>query len=69
MASSTLQTFRDPAFSLWQSAIHSTLLAQQAAGKISLPDGHSGLGVTADHPYMVASVQAMQHSRRSGHHF
>jgi hypothetical protein len=58
--SPNLQTFRDPAFSLWQSAVHSTLMKQHAAGKITLPQGHSGLGVTADHPLMVASNQAIQ---------
>jgi hypothetical protein len=58
--SPSLTTFRDPAFSLWQSAIHSTLLKHQAQGRITLTPGHRGLGVTADHPYMVASAQAMQ---------
>ena len=61
----SLQTFRDPAFSLWQSAVNSTLLAQSAAGKVTLPTGHSGLGVTASHPYMLASVQAIQHLQNS----
>jgi hypothetical protein len=54
-----LQTFRDPAFSLLQSAIHSTLLKHQAQGKITLPPGRRGLGVTADHPIMKAATQAM----------
>jgi hypothetical protein len=58
--SSTITTFRDPAFSLLQSAIHATLLKHQAQGRIALPKGRSGLAVTADHDYMAASVQAMQ---------
>ncbi len=59
-ATPNLITFRDPAFSLWQSAVHSTLLKYQAQGKVTLTPGHSGLGVTADHPYMAATVQAIQ---------
>jgi Calcineurin-like phosphoesterase len=60
--SPNFKTFRDPAFSLWQSAIHSTLLKHAAQGtlKTALTPGQSGLAVTADHPFMVASVQAMQ---------
>jgi hypothetical protein len=63
--SPSLRTFRDPAFSLWQSAIHSTLLKHQAQGRLSLPQGRTGLGVTADHPYMVASAQAIQQLQNS----
>jgi hypothetical protein len=58
--SPNLKTFRDPAFSLWQSAVHSTLLKHQAQGRVILAPGHRGLGVTADHPFMVASAQAIQ---------
>lgn len=61
MASATnLATFHDPTFSLLQAAIHQTLLKHSLAGRITLPKGHRGLGVTAEHPYMQAAVQAMQ---------
>jgi hypothetical protein len=62
MASTSFRSFRDPAFSLLQSAIHSTLLKHQAQGTLTVPlaQGRAGLGVTADHPFMVAAGQAMQ---------
>jgi hypothetical protein len=55
---STFQTFRDPAFSLWQSAIHATLLKQHAEARTVLPQS-KGLAATAEHPYMAASVKAI----------
>jgi hypothetical protein len=55
-----LRTFQDPAFSRWQSAVHTTLLRHQAQGKLTLPAGTGGLAATASHPFMVASTQAIQ---------
>jgi hypothetical protein len=37
MPSATLQTFRDPAFSLWQSAVHSTLFRSPTQNTLALP--------------------------------
>lgn len=55
-----LSTFRDPAFSLWQSAIHSTLKNHPVHSK-SLPAGSgAGIAATADHHYMLAAVGAME---------
>jgi hypothetical protein len=53
------QTFRDPAFSLWQSAIHATLLKHQPQSGAALAPRATGLAATADQPYMAASLQAM----------
>ena len=58
--SSNFRCFRDPAFSLWQSAIHATLLRQATQGRLSLIEGNRSLGVTADHPFMVASTEAIR---------
>ncbi len=55
------RSFRDPAFSLLQSAIHSTLLKHSAQGRTTLTGSHRGLGRTANHPYMVAANQVMKH--------
>jgi hypothetical protein len=59
-ANPSFRTFRDPAFSLWQSAVHSTLLKHQDQGKVALVQGMRGLPGTADHPYMVAATQAIE---------
>src|ERR1700722_3397586 len=56
----SLKSFRDPAFSLWQSAIHATLLKQQPQLGLAAAPGGGGLSATANHPIMLASVQAMQ---------
>src|SRR5580658_4902847 len=59
--SPTLLTFRDPALSLWQSTVHSTLMSHQAQGNLAQPltSTAGGLAATADHPFMIASNQAM----------
>lgn len=55
-----LSTFRDPAFSLWQSAIHSTLKNHPVHGKETLSNSHSGVGATASHDYMLAAIGAIE---------
>jgi hypothetical protein len=58
--SPSLHTFRDPALSLWQSAVHSTLLKRHSPSLEALPQDRVGLAATADHPFMLASVEAMR---------
>lgn len=55
-----LSTFRDPAFSLWQSAIHTTLKNHPVHGKGILANARSGVGATANHDYMLAAIGAME---------
>ncbi len=55
-----LSTFRDPAFSLWQSAIHSRLKSHPVHGKDILASSQSGVGATANHDYMLAAIGAME---------
>jgi len=54
------KTFRDPAFSLWQSAIHATILKQPAQAQFALAQGRRGLALTAEEPHMVAAAQAIK---------
>lgn len=53
-------TFRDPAFSLWQSTIHAALKNHPVHAKTILAAGQPGVAATAGNDYMLAAVQAMQ---------
>jgi predicted phosphodiesterase len=50
-----IQTFRDPALSLWQSALHAAITRNAGTLESTAPEA-SGLGVSRDVPHMQATV-------------
>ena len=60
----SIATFQHPALSLWQASVHQALVENASSNSAQAQQDHAA--ATADHPYMAATVSAMQGFAESG---